>query len=32
MLPASVADLLPDHQVVTVKDAGYTGLKLWPSR
>ncbi len=27
MLPVGVADLLPDHQVVTVKDAGYTGLK-----
>jgi predicted nuclease of predicted toxin-antitoxin system len=27
MLPAGVADLLPDHEVVTVQDAGYKGLK-----
>lgn len=26
MLPAAVAGLLPDHAVVTVKAAGYTGL------
>ena len=26
MLPAAVADLLPDHAVTTVKAAGYAGL------
>jgi predicted nuclease of predicted toxin-antitoxin system len=26
MLPAAVADLLPDHAVTTVKVAGYAGL------
>lgn len=27
MLPVGVADLLPDHDVTTVKVAGFTGLK-----
>ncbi len=27
MLPAGVVGLLPDHEVVTVQDAGYKGLK-----
>ena len=27
MLPIGVADLLPEHEVTTVRDAGYTGLK-----
>lgn len=27
MLPAGVVGLLPDHEVVTVQDAGYRGLK-----
>jgi hypothetical protein len=27
MLPAGVAGLLPDHEVTTVQQAGFTGLK-----
>ena len=26
MLPAGLADLLPDHEVATVKEAGFAGL------
>lgn len=27
MLPVGVAHLLPDHEVTTVKDAGFTGFE-----